>query len=111
MPDQLSLLTPKSKSRIVYFDLETLRSADDVGGWTHVDKMGLACGVCFDSLDGKYHTYEEKDVQNLIQHLRRAHLVVGFNHIRFDYKVLSAYSTFNLRLHPNKSSWFQRCLQ
>ena len=27
---------------IVYFDLETMRAADEVGGWKHIDKMGMS---------------------------------------------------------------------
>ncbi len=97
MHQQLSLLTPVSnqKFRVVYFDLETIKSAQEVGGWSYLSKMGMACGVCFDSIDNEYKVYEEKDVQALIDHLQRADLVVGFNHIRFDYPVLSGYTKFN----------------
>lgn len=100
MADQLPLLgeKPPAEPRLIHFDLETLRSADEVGGWNCVEKMGLACGVCFDSQDQRYHVYQEKDAQELIRHLRSADLVIGFNHIRFDYRVLAPYSTFNLQV-------------
>lgn len=29
----------------VYFDLETERLAEEVGGWTHIEKLGMAVGV------------------------------------------------------------------
>ena len=38
-------------SRVQYFDLETQKSADDVGGWGNIHKMGLAVGVVWDSHD------------------------------------------------------------
>lgn len=99
MADQLSLLAqPKPKGpNVVYFDLETARSADEVGGWNNIRGMGMACGVCFDTGDGQYHVYDEKDVPALVDHLKRADLIVGFNHIRFDYEVLAAYTQAPLR--------------
>lgn len=98
---QLPMGNAKSEKRVLYFDLETLRSAGEVGGWGFIEKMGMACGVCFDTRDEKYHVYDEPDVEKLISHLSSADLVIGFNHVKFDYKVLSAYSNVNLRLRPN----------
>jgi len=46
------------------------------------------------------YTYTEKDVDALIKRLEGAELVVGFNLIRFDYSVLSAYTTANLKALP-----------
>tara|TARA_B100001167_G_scaffold184070_1_gene143131 strand:- start:53 stop:694 length:642 start_codon:yes stop_codon:yes gene_type:complete len=87
----------ETESRIQYFDLETQKSADDVGGWNNIHKMGLAVGVVWDSVDQEYFVYEEKDAKNLIEKLRTADLVVGFNVIKFDYVVLQPYcKKFNL---------------
>ncbi|MDH4184533.1 MAG: DEAD/DEAH box helicase, partial [Nitrospinota bacterium] len=68
-----------------------------VGGWDMTHKMGLAVGVVYDSREKKALRYFEKDYQELIDKLLSADLVVGFNHIGFDYGVLSAYTTKNLR--------------
>ena len=91
--DQKPIKTTKLKTdkRIQYFDLETQKSADDVGGWNNIHKMGLAVGVVWDSVDQDYFVYEEKDAKNLIEKLRTADLVVGFNVIGFDYEVLQPY--------------------
>ena len=83
--------------RIQYFDLETQKSADDVGGWDNIHKMGLAIGVLWDSVDRDYLVYEEKDAKKLVEKLRTADLVVGFNVIGFDYTVLQPYSDFDLQ--------------
>ena len=101
--EQISLLgnTPNDDPRVVFFDLETLRSAADVGGWKNLAKMGMACGVVYDTKDKQYVVYDEKDVAQLIDHLARADLVVGFNHIRFDYGVLAGYSKFKFRYLPS----------
>jgi DEAD/DEAH box helicase domain-containing protein len=81
-----------SGPRIQYFDLETQKSADDVGGWGNIHKMGLAVGVVWDSLDEDYFTYLEADALKLVDKLRTADLVVGFNVIGFDYTVLQPYA-------------------
>jgi DEAD/DEAH box helicase domain-containing protein len=84
---------------IVYFDLETQRSANDVGGWNRKDKMGLSIAVTFSTRSGQYHIYSEDDAPALCEELRSADLVVGFNHVQFDLPVLQPYSTWNLADH------------
>jgi len=86
---------------IVYFDLETKHSADEVGGWSHIDKMGMSIGVTYSTARGGYKIYGEPEVEELIKELQRADLVVGFNHIRFDYRVLEGYSIFDFSQVPS----------
>ncbi len=80
---------------IVYFDLETQKSAADVGGWGHKPEMLMSVGVTYSTGAGEYQIYDEAKVQDLIKQLRRADLVVGFNLINFDYDVLSHYTVFD----------------
>ena len=87
--------------RIVYFDLETKYSADEVGGWNHIEDMGMSVGVVWDSHDERFHVYLDHQVPDLEEHCRRADLVVGFNQIRFDYKVLEGYSVFDFSQVPS----------
>ncbi len=77
--------------RILVLDVETLRSAEDVGGWGNIRQMGLALAVVYDSIRGAYRTYREADVERLAVQLLSADLVVGFNLRRFDYEVLKPY--------------------
>ena len=86
---------------IVYFDLETKHSADEVGGWSHIDNMGMSIGVTYSTARGGYKIYGEPEVEELIKELQRADLVVGFNHIRFDYRVLEGYSIFDFSQVPS----------
>ena len=79
------------------FDLETQRLAQDVGGWRNVHLMGLACAVVYDGRSDEYLTFTEDQVGDLIALLAELPLVVGFNHIGFDYQVLSAYSPIDFR--------------
>jgi DEAD/DEAH box helicase domain-containing protein len=81
---------------IVYFDLETQRTANDVGGWDKKHEMGMSIGVTYSTADGKYEIFPESRVQDLISRLRRADLVVGYNILRFDYEVLMAYTILSL---------------
>lgn len=73
-------------------DLETQLSAQEVGGWHHAERMRVSCAVLYDSRTDSYHEFVEGQVPMLLEHLRRLDLVIGFNIIRFDYRVLSAYT-------------------
>ena len=85
---------------IVYFDLETQKSAEEVGGWDHIGRMLMSVGVTYSTAQGAYTIYGEKQVSELIKELQRADLVVGFNNLRFDYEVLHGYTSFDLRQLP-----------
>lgn len=86
---------------IVYFDLETQKSADEVGGWDKIRDMRMSVGVTYSTARGSYEIYGEKEVDELLRELQRADLVVGFNHIRFDYEVLHGYTVFDLTQLPS----------
>ena len=87
----------EEKRRIIYFDLETQRSADEVGGWDNKHLMKIAVGVVYDSVDKKFYTYLESDAGGLVEKLLSADLVVGFNIINFDFAVLQPYTTVDLK--------------
>jgi DEAD/DEAH box helicase domain-containing protein len=91
---------------IVYFDLETQRSADDVGGWDRIRDMRMSVGVTYSTARGGYEIYGEGQVDNLIRELLRADLVVGFNVLRFDYEVLHGYTVYDLRQIPTLDMLF-----
>jgi len=85
---------------IVYFDLETQRTFDDVGGRANIQQLGLAAAVTYSTATGAYQRYTEDQVQALIEHLKSADLVVGYNVLEFDYEVLRAYSNEALEQLP-----------
>ena len=86
---------------VVYFDLETQRSADEVGGWDKISRMGMSVGVTYNTARSEYRIYGEPQVHDLIKELQRADLVVGFNHLRFDYEVLHGYTALDMRQLPS----------
>ncbi|MFQ5812309.1 MAG: ribonuclease H-like domain-containing protein [Anaerolineae bacterium] len=85
---------------IVVFDLETRRSFQEVGGRHNIHKLGLSVAVTYSTADAEYHHYTEETVADLIEELKAADLVVGFNVISFDYQVLTAYTDYPLRQLP-----------
>ena len=84
------------EQRILYFDLETQKSAEDVGGWGNIHDMKLAVGVVWDSCEQEYFSYQENTALQLVEKLQTADLVVGFNVKKFDYGVLQPYADFDL---------------
>lgn len=76
----------------VFFDLESQNLFDEVGGRGHIDKLKFACGVTYSTSKNDFTVYWEADVPALIDELRSATKVVGFNLLNFDYKVLQPYS-------------------
>lgn len=85
---------------IVYFDLETQKSAAEVGGWDRKRDMLMSVGVTFATGDGQYRIFGESQVDDLVKQLMRADLVVGFNIINFDYDVLTHYTPLDLTQTP-----------
>ena len=86
-----------ANAHVVVFDLETQLSAAEVGGWNRTSLMRVACGVAWDSFQDRCTTFFEDQIDELIGLLRRADLVVGFNVIGFDYRVLRGYSRYDFR--------------
>ncbi|HNS51716.1 MAG TPA: ribonuclease H-like domain-containing protein [Anaerolineae bacterium] len=75
----------------LFFDLETQRLFDEVGGRHNIRMLGLSVAVTYSSADEAFHHYLEEDAARLIADLQAADRVVGFNLLTFDYEVLRAY--------------------
>ncbi len=88
-------------ARFVVYDLETIRSAEEVGGWNRCSSMGVSMAVVYDSHLGQFVSYTEPEMDRLVEHLQAASLIVGFNNKRFDNLVLSAYTDVNLHDLPS----------
>ena len=85
---------------ILFFDLETQNAIDDVGGRGNLRQLKMSVGVIYSTADNAFHRYTEANVQDLIAALKSAKQVVGFNLLDFDYEVLRAYSSDDLRAVP-----------
>lgn len=84
---------------VMVFDVETRRSADEVGGWNRADRMGVSVAVVWDGRD--FCSFRQEELPAMFTLLRRAGLVVGFNSLRFDYQVLQPFASFDLRALPS----------
>ena len=76
---------------IVYFDVESQKLFQDVGG-RDASRLLLACGVTWSTARNDFAVYWEQDAPALIAELKAADRVVGFNIIGFDYEVLKPYA-------------------
>jgi DEAD/DEAH box helicase domain-containing protein len=76
----------------VFFDLETQNLFQDVGGRQNVSQLKMACGVTWSTEKNDFSVYWEKDASALIDELKSAAKVIGFNLRDFDYQVLQPYA-------------------
>ncbi len=63
--------------------------------------MGYKESVTYDTTTRKYDKYTKSQITYLIDLLQTADLIVGFNQLQFDYKILSSYTDTNLDALPN----------
>lgn len=96
-PDPPTAQTPDAMIRYGVLDIETQRSAEEVGGWHRAERMGVSCAVLYDSKTDSFYEFVEGQIPLLMAHLKGMDMVVGFNIKRFDYRVLSAYTDTNFR--------------
>ena len=83
------------------FDVETRRSAQEGVGWHRAERMGISVAVLYDGQRDEFLSFEEPEMEQLIDHLFSLELVVGFNNKRFDNQVLSAYTRRRLSDLPS----------
>lgn len=85
-------MSERAEMNLVFFDLETQKLFQDVGGRANLARLRLACGVTFSTARDDFAVYWEKDVHALLEELRAADRVIGFNVKDFDYEVLRPYA-------------------
>ena len=78
--------------KTIFFDLETQNLFQDVGGRQNVGQLKMACGVTWSTEKNDFSVYWEKDAPALIDELKSATKVIGFNLRAFDYQVLQPYA-------------------
>jgi DEAD/DEAH box helicase domain-containing protein len=86
-----------ARHRVLFLDIETQRSAEEVGGWHNKHLMRVAVAVAYDSREDSYQVFQEEGVHELIEKLKSGDLIVGFNIADFDYQVLKAYTSFRFQ--------------
>lgn len=96
----LPRVAPTAPGRFGVLDLETRRSAEEVGGWHRADRMGVSCAVLYDSKSDRFFDYFQDQIQDLVAHMKTMDLVIGFNVNRFDYRVLGGLIDFDFKTLP-----------
>ncbi len=100
-PEATAVWQPREKEQttyqepVMFFDVETRRSAQEVGGWGHADRMGVSVVVVWDG--STFRSFTQETLAQCFELLQTAGLVVGFNSFRFDYKVLQPFALFPLQ--------------
>ena len=80
----------------IFFDLETQKSIQEVGGRENLKLLRVSVAVTFSTATNEFKSYTEKDVPALVTDLKAADRVIGFNLLNFDYPVLKAYTSERL---------------
>jgi DEAD/DEAH box helicase domain-containing protein len=90
----------QEKKTYAVIDVETRFSAQEVGGWNNIHLMGISCTIVYDSASKDFLTFTQEQTDELGDYLSKFDLVVGFNLIRFDYRVLRGQSGFDFYALP-----------
>jgi DEAD/DEAH box helicase domain-containing protein len=96
LPEEDASEKKNPQHRILFFDLETQKLAQEVGGWNRCHLMRISVAVVYDSTEKEFFTYTEDKIDQMVKRFKEADLIVGFNTKGFDYKVLGAYTSMNL---------------
>ena len=78
-------------SRILCWDLEISEPVSDkLGGWEAAKRgdCGISALVISDSETGRYHIYDRHTLDEAVDHLNSADLLVGYNTVDFDSRVI-----------------------
>jgi len=77
-------------SHYAVLDIETQKLVQEVGGWDHVDRLGVSVACVYDSKTDRFHSFRENQMSELFA-LLEERLVVGFNVRGFDLPCLAPY--------------------
>lgn len=78
----------KRRLPVVVLDIETNELVEEVGGWKNVHLLTMGVAVTYDEQTDTWRTWRHGEEADLLSFLVDAPLVVGYNLLRFDYKVL-----------------------
>jgi DEAD/DEAH box helicase domain-containing protein len=74
----------------IVIDVETKQLVQDVGGWDHIDKLGISVACAYDSKTDQFLSFRENELKTLID-LCEERLVIGYNIRGFDLPVMVPY--------------------
>lgn len=74
------------------FDVETRKSASEVGGWRNAASMGVSVAVLYDASTNEFLDYQQHELGEFFARIAKAGAVIGFNSVAFDYEVLGPFA-------------------
>lgn len=79
----------------LYIDVIPLLTAEEAGGFSRAAtrRRGLAVAATLDA-SGEFRMFRQDDCRNLVDQLRSAKCVVGYNCIKFDYELIRGHVSF-----------------
>ncbi len=100
-----SIITQKAEkqnsvTRYMVVDVETRRSAAEVGGWHKAADMGVSVVVLYDSQEDTFISYTQDELSAMFTLMQQADAIIGFNIARFDYTVLQPFCPYSLKSLP-----------
>lgn len=90
----------KHEEKVAIYDIETQRSADEVG-WNNIDLMYMSVGVVHLLPEDKTMIFYENEAEKMVELLTGRDRIVSYNGLHFDNKVLSYYTDIDLWNLPN----------
>lgn len=78
----------KYDKRIIFLDIETQKAFNEIDR-SKLHQLKISVVGIYDSHDDAYLCFEEKELVRLEERLKAADLIVGFNIVGFDMKVLA----------------------
>lgn len=76
---------------IAVFDAEIKKRIEDCSnGWNSHDEMGISVLVIFDYAEMRYRVFDDRNKDEALEILNAYDLVVGFNTVKFDWKLIHA---------------------
>jgi len=92
-----------TKDRVI-FDLEIKKPIEECSrGWQSHDEMGISCAVIYELAFDRFIVFDEHTLDGLQNRLNSADVIIGFNHIHFDYNVMkhSGYPIISRTTNPD----------
>lgn len=74
--------------RWIFFDLEAQHSAAEVGGFKHLNRMGLSIAVAWEWPSQIFRVFQSSQTREISRLFRSIDLLIGYNIHRFDIPVL-----------------------
>lgn len=78
--------------KLLFWDIELAESVEKHGGWAAAlrGECGISVIAIYDSETGRYYLYDEKNLDEAVEHLNTADILIGFNTVKFDTVVTQA---------------------